>query len=136
MEDRYRILVISKEELLLQKVKELKGQDLPHIDVITKGMEAFDRIKSEKYHIILLDLDIPDTDGMELLRKIKGYDCLAQIITMTSHSTMEKIFSSLEYGANDYLVIPTVNQEEFLDRIKASMMKLERWRQFILQLVK
>ena len=75
-------------------------------------------------------------DGIELLKLIKSYDALAQVIMMTEHSTMDKILSSLEYGANDYITEPLKNAESVIKAVAYSFDKLERWRNAFVQLVK
>jgi len=134
MRDKYKILVVKEEEAAAFRIlQELEGYK---IESVESAIEAFEKVKSDKYHIVLIDIDITDMDGIELLKKIKAYDALTQIIMMTNHSTMEKILDSLEYGANDYIVNPLKDLKEVEKIINYSIEKLERWRESIIEIVK
>jgi DNA-binding response OmpR family regulator len=98
--------------------------------------EAFFKVKKEKYHIVLADIAIPEIDGIQLLREIKEYDAMTQVIMMTGNSTMDKILTSLEFGANDYILKPFKSVEYVVTVIEYSLQKLERWRESIIELIK
>jgi DNA-binding response OmpR family regulator len=136
MQDRYKILVINRDAEWLGIIKQLQDTEPYQIDITQSGVEAFEKVKADKYHIILMDIDIPDYNGIRLLEEMKQYDSLAQIIVTTRQSTMEKILGSLEGGANDYIAPPNLRVEELAKRIHDSIDKLERWRNSILDLVK
>jgi len=134
MRDKYKILVVKKEEAAAFKtLQELEGYK---IEIVGSSIKAIEKVKRDKYHIVLIDIDMTDMDGIELLKKIKAYDALTQLIMMTNHSTMEKILDSLEYGANDYIVNPLKDLKEVEKIINYSIEKLERWRESIIEIVK
>lgn len=134
MRDKYKILVVKEEEAAAFKtLQELEGYK---IETVESAIKAFEKVKSDKYHIVLIDTDMTDMEGIELLKKIKAYDALTQIIMMTNHSTMEKILDSLEYGANNYIVNPLKDLKEVEKIINYSIEKLERWRESIIEIVK
>lgn len=135
MKDKYKVLVVNREEELPELIHEFQQTEAYKIDIITSAIEAYEKIRKEKYHIVLIDIDIPDKNGLELLQEIKNYDSLTQIIMTTKHSTMDKILSSLEYGANDYIVNPFRNSKDTDDIINYSIDKLERWRKAILNII-
>lgn len=134
MRDKYKILVVNEEEMA--EIKKLQELEDYKIETVKTAIMAFEKVKSDKYHIVLIDIDMTDMDGIELLRKIKTYDALTQIVMMTNHSTMEKILDSLEYGANDYIVNPFKNIKELEKVIGYSIEKLERWRESIIEIIK
>lgn len=136
MQDRYKILVINQDEEWLGIVKELQNAGLYQIEISQGAAEAFERIKNDKYHVVLIDMDIPDYNGIQLLDDIKKFDSLTQIIMTTKQSTMDKILGSLENGANDYIAYTNSKIEEVTKVINYSIEKLERWRKSILDLVK
>lgn len=136
MKEKYKILVVNGNEELLSKIKEEKEAGPYATETAQTAALALEKVKSDKYHIILIDTDLPDMNGIELLEEIKAYDSLAQIIVTTKDSTMEKIFSALESGANDFLADPLLNFEELKNMIDYSAEKLERWRKSIIDLVK
>jgi DNA-binding NtrC family response regulator len=136
MKEKYNILIVSNKEEILQAMKNLLEQEAYEVDTIQGALEAYEKIKNYKYHVVFMDMDITDMDGIELLKQIKSYDALTQVIVMTACSTMDKILSSLEYGANDYISRPTESTEKVMKIIGYTIEKLDRWRASILEIVK
>jgi len=136
MKNRYKVLIVDEDEEMLCTLKKRLEQEAYTVETTRSTVDALEKVKSDKYHIILIDTDMPDMNGIELLREIKGYDALAQVIMTARNSTMEKILSSLEHGANDYIPKPFDSEEHVLQVIDYSVRKLERWRESIIKLVK
>ena len=135
MKYKYKILIVDNRQEVLVTLEKLLQQEGYTVET-TQGTNAFEKIENNKYHIILIDIEMPEMDGVELLSEIKKYDPMTQIIMMTEHSTMDKILSSLEYGANDYIYKPLENTEFVMNVIDYSVQKLNRWREAIIQIVK
>ncbi|HEY8805133.1 MAG TPA: response regulator [Clostridium sp.] len=135
MKYKYKILIVDDEEEVLDTLKKHLEQEKYKVET-TISDDALEKVKSDKYHIVLIDIVMPQMDGLELLREIKKYDPMTQIIMMTDGSTMDSILKSLEYGANDYIYKPLKSAEYVLNVIDYSVQKLERWREAIIQLVK
>ena len=129
-------MIVDYEEEIVQTLKkhlELEGYT---IDTAQSTPEALEKVKNDKYHVVLTEIVMPEMDGIELLREIKLYDALTQVIMMTGHSTMERTLNSLELGANDYILKPFPSVEQVSTVIDYSVQKLERWREAIIQIVK
>jgi len=136
MKYKYKILIVDKEEEVLRTLRKHLDMEGYKVETIKSSVHAFEKIKNNKYHIVLINIEMPEMDGIGLLREIKKYDSMTQIIMMTEHSTMDKILSSLEYGANDYIYKPFKSDEHVMNIIDHSVQKLERWREVIIQIVK
>lgn len=136
MNYKYNVLIIDQEQEVLSTLKKLLPPEGYTVETSQSATNAFEKVKSEKYHIVLIDIEMSEMDGVQLLREIKKYDPMTQIIMMTEHSTMDKILSSFEYGANDYLYKPLENTELAINLIDYSAQKLNRWREAIIQIVK
>jgi DNA-binding NtrC family response regulator len=134
MRDKYKILVVNEEEL--DAIKNLQELETYKIETISRAIKAFEKVKSEKHHSALTDIGMADMDGLELLKKIKTYDALTQIVMMSNYSTMEKILNSLEFAANDNVANPFGNLEEAEKIINYSIEKIERWRESTIEIVK
>ena len=135
MKNKYKILIVDEEEEVLCTIKKHLEQEGYIVETTQSGTNAFEKVKSDKYHIVLINVVMPEMDGLELLREIKKYDPMTQIIMMTECSTMDKILSALEYGANDYIYKPLENVEYVMSVIDHSVQKLERWREAIVQII-
>jgi YesN/AraC family two-component response regulator len=136
MKQKYKILIVDDEEGIICTLKNHLKLEGYSVDTAQSAVEAFGKVKRDKYHIILTDIMMPEMDGIELLREIKSYDALTQVIMMTGYSTMDKTLSALEFGANDYILKPFKSVEHVIQIIDYSVQKLERWRESITQIVK
>lgn len=134
---KYKILIVDNEENeeVVNLLKENLEQEGYEVDTCLSATEALEKVKSTKFHIVLTAIVMAQMDGLELLREIKKYDPLAQVIMMTEFSTMGRILSALEYGANDYIIKPFKSTEYVLDIIQYAVKKLERWRDAFIDIV-
>lgn len=136
MKQKYQVLIVDENEEISCALKKLLEQEAYAVEITRSAVDALKKVKSDKYHIVLIDTDMSEMNGIELLKEIKSYDALTQVIMTAGQSTIEKILSSLEYGANDYISKPFLSMEHIVRSVDDSVQKLERWRQSIIQLVK
>lgn len=104
-------------------------------DVITAscGKEALAIAEREKLYIVLLDIRMPDLDGVEVLSRIREKDFSVQVITMTGYSTFDTTLRALEKGAADYILKPFRDLNDLLRLVKIAEDRLNRWRQVLIQ---
>ena len=113
MEDNYQLGDV------VQAYLDANGYRVMHCkDANTALME----VKRAEYHCVVLDLTLPDEDGLVVLRKIKGFSDIP-IIVCSARGAVEDRVSGLEFGADDYLPKP-FSSKELLLRIKKL---IERW---------
>lgn len=72
----------------------------------TDGEKAFARYKSEKFDLVLADIDMKPMDGIALLKQLKLYDPHCVVIIMTAYASTESAVQALKFGAFDYLQKP------------------------------
>jgi DNA-binding NtrC family response regulator len=87
------------------------------------GQEALEQL--EKYRdieVVILDVKMPDMDGIETLREIKREHPLVEVIMLTGHATVESAFEGMKFGAFDYLMKPCV-MEELISKVKEALVK-------------
>ena len=82
-----------------------------------KGGEGIDKVRSEYPNIVLLDLGLPDMDGLRVLKEIRDFSNVPVIILTVRGEEMDKV-RGLEMGADDYVVKPFAHKE-LLARMKA-----------------
>ncbi|MEJ2536861.1 MAG: response regulator, partial [Calditrichia bacterium] len=70
------------------------------------GQETLEIAKRENFDIVLLDIVLPDIDGIEILKNLKRIYQDTQIIMMTGNATIENAIASMKLGAYDYLIKP------------------------------
>ena len=78
------------------------------VDACYDGDSALDWLLAEKYDLILLDLNLPGRDGMELLRALRERDRETRVLILSARSRISDKVEGLDCGANDYLVNPFI----------------------------
>ncbi len=100
------ILIVDDDSNVLNALITLLEDDYHPIPV-TSGLEALDKIqKTASIELVLLDLTLPDYDGIEILRKIKEYDPNLDVIMISGNTTAETAVKTIKHGAYDYLTKP------------------------------
>lgn len=111
------ILIVDDEPALVKGLRfNLEHQEGYNIDVAYDGAEALDVFDAAKHDLILLDLMLPEIDGMEVCQKIRAISDVPIIMLTAKGDDMDKIMG-LEYGADDYMTKP-FNMLELKARIK------------------
>ena len=83
----------------------LKANNISSECVYT-GAEALEKIREQTYPVILLDLQLPDIDGFEILTEIQKSDVATKVIVATADGSLDRIVTAMRLGAHDYLVKP------------------------------
>ncbi|HNW15771.1 MAG TPA: response regulator [bacterium] len=127
------ILILDDEENILSSLKRiLEGTGYT---VVTKNKpeDAVDFVRNNVVHIALVDVLMPNMDGITVLNIVKEISGLTQVIMMSAYSTIDRIVSALENGANDFLLKPFDNIELFISIVEESEKKLLRWQDILSQ---
>lgn len=125
-----RILVIEDEEILLNdlcKGLKIKGYA---VDQAEDGKKGYQMAIDEEYDLIILDLNFPEMDGLELLSKLRKEKNQIKVLILSANHQLETKLSGFELGASDYLTKP-FHFEELEARIRILLN-----RQFIQQTTK
>lgn len=101
-----RILLVEDEiQLLNAYVKGLK-QDGYAIDTATNGDEALELCSINTYDLIVLDINLPKLNGIEVLKQVRILNESVKIIIVSANRSLEQRIEGLDLGANDYLTKP------------------------------
>src|SRR5689334_12439038 len=85
-----------------------------------------------RYDLFIVDLGLPDGDGLTLIRELRSAGCEAPILVITAQAAIDARVSGLEGGADDYLVKP-FHQAELLARIRALLRRPQSMRAQVMQ---
>ncbi len=113
-----RVLVIEDEHKIANSIKKGLEQEGFAVDVSYDGVNGFDLASSEEYDAIILDLMIPEMDGMTICRKLREEKNHTPILMLTAKGALVDKVEGLNAGADDYLVKPFAFQE-LLARVRA-----------------
>ena len=87
-------------------IKILKEAGHVTVGEAANGIEAFEKYKELKPDIVLMDITMPDRDGLEATHDITTYDPNATIIMVSAMGQQEKVFAAIANGAKDFIVKP------------------------------
>ncbi len=88
------------------------------VDVAYNGAEGLQLLKANAYDIVLLDLMLPEIDGLEVLRTARSWGMTTPVLIITAKSSKEDVVRGLDTGSDDYLTKP-FSFEELLARMRA-----------------
>jgi DNA-binding response OmpR family regulator len=109
-----RLLVVDDEEDLASAVAEALRREGYAVDVALTGQDALDRLIINPYDLVLLDLTLPDIDGIEVCRLIRTdamFDPTTRVLMVTARDSVADRVTGLDQGADDYLVKPVALPE-------------------------
>ncbi len=118
MEKNHKILIVD-DDIRLSSLLERYLNDQNYLVKSVSNAKQMNRVLSrELFDLIILDLILPDENGLSVCRKLRNYDNLISIIIITAkHEEIDRILG-LEIGADDYILKP-FNPRELLARIRA-----------------
>lgn len=102
----YNVLLIDDDENLTANLSSLLDNINYTITVITSGEAALEAIKRTCYQVVLLDLQLPQMSGIEILRAIKGYCPNTEVLIWTDMQVGRNAIDCLNLGACQYLIKP------------------------------
>ena len=111
------ILVVDDEKLLVKGIKFNLENEGYQVDAAYDGLEAVDLARSGNYDLIILDVMMPELDGLEACMRIREFSTVPIIMLTARGEDMDKIIG-FEYGADDYITKP-FNILELKARIRA-----------------
>jgi DNA-binding NtrC family response regulator len=110
-----RILIVDDEEVALNSVKRLlKWRGIRNVEVCDNGKDAIGRIRETDFDIVLLDLLMPEVDGLQVLESTKPYRPHTEFVILTAIDDIPTTVKAIRLGAYDYLVKPVDNDLLFL----------------------
>ena len=123
MHNRNNILLIEDQKSLANDVVKYLGDNNYKCTHVTSIKNAKYSLKNDNYNTVLLDLGLPDGDGLSLIRLIKKKDPSCGVIIISAKDALDKKVEGLELGADDYLTKPFF-MPELNARIKSLIRRL------------
>lgn len=114
-----RILVVDDDSVLQRTLRiNLRARD-HEVLLAGTGLEAVDTFIAEKPELVILDLGLPDLDGVEVLRRIRAQSAVPVIVLSARQHADDKV-EALDEGADDYVSKP-FNMDELLARVRVAL---------------
>lgn len=113
-----RILVVEDEHRIANSIKKGLEQERYAVDVVYTGKEGYDLASTEDYDLIILDLMLPEMNGIEICGELRKNKIHIPILMLTAKGQIEDKINGLDAGADDYMTKP-FSFDELLARIRA-----------------
>jgi two-component system KDP operon response regulator KdpE len=114
-----RILVIDDEPAILRFLRAGLSSQGYQVQEGMTGRAALDAVRQEAPELMVLDLGLPDIDGLEVIRRIRGSGAMLPIIVLSSRHDETAKVAALDLGADDYVTKP-FSMDELMARIRAA----------------
>ena len=114
-----RILIVDDEPGILQALTAVLSDANFLVDSARNGVEALKKIENGSYDLILCDLQMPEMDGLSLLKQLKELECNSTVIVMSAFGTAEIALEAIKLGAYDYIDKPFSTDDLLLTIRKA-----------------
>src|SRR5579864_26028 len=100
------LLIIDDEPVIQHAFR--KAFRAPAHDVLSAGSaaEGLDLLRRRAPDVVILDVHLPDSDGLKTFERIKAFDARIPVILITGHGTTELAIAAMKQGAFDYLLKP------------------------------
>jgi len=119
-----RILVVDDEPSLrasLERALRLEGSS---VELAGDGLEALSALSERPYDAVVLDVTMPDVDGLEVCRRLRGAGDRTPVLMLTARDAVDDRVGGLDAGADDYLVKPFALRE-LKARLRALLRRLD-----------
>ncbi|RAI99273.1 DNA-binding response OmpR family regulator [Paenibacillus pabuli] len=115
-----RILIAEDEVHLAEAVSQILKKHNYSVDMVHDGRSGLDYALSGIYDLLLLDIMMPEMDGIAVLKKLRSEGNHTPVILLTAKGEISDKVTGLDYGADDYIAKPFAT-EELLARIRAAL---------------
>lgn len=114
MNQKLSVLIVDDEAELRRSVSSIFMNSLPGIEFSVEeaenGLQALEKVKSKSWDLVMMDVKMPEMDGLDALVKIKEHDPRTFVVIMTAHSNLNDAVLAIKEGAYDYLEKPVKSE--------------------------
>jgi DNA-binding response OmpR family regulator len=128
-----KLLVVEDEKDLADAIANGLARQAYSVDLAYDGTEALRMIEVNKYDLLILDLNLPGIDGLEICKQVRATDSTTGILMVTARASQDARVLGLDIGADDYLIKP-FHFPELLARVRAILRRKGEIRRVILRI--
>jgi len=119
------ILVVDDDLDFLDLVSTLLMDEGYEVDTAKSGQEALEKSREKIYSLALIDIKLPDFEGIQLLKRMGDTDPRMRKVIITGYQTLENTGQALNLGADAYLIKP-LKAEEILEKVRSQLIERDR----------
>ncbi len=101
-----KVLAVDDEEVVCESIRRVLSEEGYTVRTTTSSREGLELIRKEAFDLLLLDIKMPEVDGIELLRAARSASPETEVIIVTGYATIETAVEAIKLGAFDYLEKP------------------------------
>lgn len=101
-----RVLVVEDDRMIAKGLHTALKQDGYAVDGVSDGASAAAALRSSRFDLVLLDLGLPERDGLEVLRELRARGDATPVIIVTARDDVQNRIQGLDAGADDYIIKP------------------------------
>ena len=120
MEPPLRILLVDDEEDFLEATSKRLGRRGCEVKAVTRCGEALAVVGTGWPAVVVLDVILPDMDGLECLRAIKRISSRLPVVMLTAHASVQAGLQGIEQGASDYCLKP-IELDELVEKLRIAV---------------
>ena len=121
-----RILIAEDDPKLLKSLVHIFELNHYSVDGVDNGVDAFDFASSDEYDGLVLDIMLPQMDGVTMLKKLRSNGIITPALFLTARSEIDQRIEGLDAGADDYLPKP-FSTGELLARVRAMLRRKDNF---------
>ncbi len=128
---RTRILIVDDEKRICAILKEILEGEGYHTEFVFNGADALKKIKNQDFDLILLDIKLPDVDGIKILKEIREFDDTIGILMISAFGTVSLAVEAIKNGADDFIEKP-LEANRIITTIRNILEKIDLKKQSII----
>src|SRR6202044_2958015 len=113
-----RVLVVEDDRMIAKGLHTALKQDGYAVDGVSDSRSAAEALRSSRFDIVLLDLGLPERDGLDVLRELRRRNDATPVIILTARDEVQNRIAGLDAGADDYIVKP-FDLDEVMARMRS-----------------
>ena len=129
MDNNAKILIVDDDETIRSTMKAILEEEGYKVDLAGSGKEGIQKTNEQAYNVALLDIRLPDMEGVKLLKLMKDTMPRTRKIMVTGYPSTQNAIEALNKNADAYLIKP-VDIEKLLNTIKEQLQLQEEERKF------
>ena len=115
---RVRILIVEDDATLASGIARILEGEGHAVDVVSKGEQAVQGARQERFDVVILDVGLPGIDGFEVLRRMRAAGDRTPVLVLTARDALDDRIHGLDLGADDYMAKPFA-MPELAARVRA-----------------
>ena len=117
-----RILLVEDDTTIVVPFQLILESEGYHVDTASTGRQAIENIGKNEYQVVILDMKLPDMQGIEVAREIRNKTDEINLIIMTGYPNLVDSIEALDIGISEILLKP-INADEFLRTVEEALVE-------------